>query len=426
MKQQISWTAVALALFVAFPSSSPAQRVSPDEQRIVTYIDAHKSDAEALLEKSVNVESATENLAGVREAGMVFGDELLALGFKTEWIKMPTEMGRAGHLFAEKKGTKGKRILLLGHLDTVLSGEKFRRERDKAYGTGTSDMKGGDVVIVYALKALRETGALKDASIIVILTGDEENTGRPNESRIASMIAAAQRSDVALSFDGGERNAALPAERGQSFWELTVTAKAGHSSHIFRAETGDGAIFEAARILNQFYESLHNEKYLSLNPGAVGGGSEVTDDRKITTTVTGRGSVVSSKAVAYGDLRFISQEQQEIARAKMREIVAKSLPGTSAKITFSDGLPAMPLTDGNNALLKQLDGVSRDLNFGNVEAAEPIGGATDLSVIAHLVPSLEDLGAIGAGDHERGEYVELDTLPMQIKRAALLIYRLTQ
>jgi glutamate carboxypeptidase len=215
------------------------------------------------------------------------------------------------------------------------------------------------------------------------------------------MIAAARRSDAALSFDGGETNAALPAERGQSFWELTVSAKAGHSSHIFREDTGGGAVFESARILNQFYESLHNEKYLSLNPGAIAGGSEVRDDGQITMTVTGRGSVVSSKAVAYGDLRFISKEQQETARARMRDIVAKSLPGTSAKITFTDGLPAMPPTEGNNALLKQLDEVSRDLNFGKVEAEEPIGGATDLSEVAHLVPCLEDLGAIGAGEHAR-------------------------
>ncbi|KAK0039158.1 M20/M25/M40 family metallo-hydrolase [Biomphalaria pfeifferi] len=84
-------------------------------------------------------------------------------------------MKRAGHLFAEKKGGKGKTVLLLGHLDTVLSGEKFRRENNIAYGTGTSDMKGGNVVLLYALKALNGADALKDANIIVFLTGDEEN-----------------------------------------------------------------------------------------------------------------------------------------------------------------------------------------------------------------------------------------------------------
>jgi glutamate carboxypeptidase len=142
--------------------------------------------------------------------------------------------------------------------------------------------------------------------------------------------------------------------------------------------------------------------------------------------VRGRGSVVSSKALAYGDLRFLSAAQQEAARAKMRAIVAASLPGTSAKITFSDGLPAMPPTAGNDALLAELDAVSRDLNFGPVAAAEPLGGAGDVSEVAQWNSCLDDLGAIGGNEHVAGEYAELDTLPVQIKRAALLIYRLTR
>ncbi len=402
------------------------QKISANEQRVVDYIDAHDQDAIALLEKAVNIESPTEDVAGVKAAGTLFKEQLDSLGFESRWADMPADMKRAGHLVAEKKGSKGKRILLLGHLDTVLSGERFRRDGTRGYGSGSSDMKAGDVVIVYALKALRETGLLKDASVIVVLTGDEENEGQPNDVRIAPMIAAAKRSDVALSFDGGYRSQALASERGQSFWYLEVSAKTGHSSHIFRDDGGNGAIFEASRIIDQFYQSLHNEKYLSFNPGAIGGGSELTDDGKITLTVSGRGSVIPSKAESWGDLRFISKEQEASARARMRKIVTRSLPGTSAKISFSDGLPAMPLTKANLALLKQLDGVSRDLHFGPVGAAEPIGGAGDISEVAYLLPGLDDLGGVDHNIHERGEYVELDTLPMQIKRAAVLIYRLTR
>jgi glutamate carboxypeptidase len=425
MKKMMSWLAVTFAFVVIGSTNGYARQISADEQRIANYIDAHAGDATALLEKIVNIESPTENLVGVRQVGMVFKEEFAALGFTTQWLEMPAEMKRAGHLLVEKHGTKGRRVLLLGHLDTVLSGEKFRREGDKAYGTGTSDMKAGDVVILHALKALHETGALKEASVIVILTGDEESSGEPKAVRLDSMIAAAKRSDLALSFDGGARNAALAAERGQSFWDVAITAKTGHSSQIFRQETGSGSIFEAARILNQFYEALRGEKYLSFNPGLVAGGSEI-EDQLTTVTVKGRGSVVPSKTIMFGDLRFISRQQEESVRARMKEIVEKSLPGTSSKIMFYDGLPAMPPTAGNYALLKQLDAVSRDLGLGGVEAEEPEGGATDLSEIAHLLPCLEDLGGIGGNEHARGEYVELDTLPVQIKRTALLIYRLTR
>jgi glutamate carboxypeptidase len=424
--RKINGLVVARALLVFFPFHTSAQTISPDEQRIIGYIDAHTNDAIALLKRTVDIESPTDDLAGVRKVGMVFKEQLDGLGFTSTWLEMPAEMKRAGHLVAERKGTKGNRILLLGHLDTVLHGERFRREGNKAYGTGTSDMKGGDVVIVYALKALQEMGALKNANVIVVLMGDEEKSGAPKDVRLAGLIAAAKKSDIALSFDGGNRNGALAAERGQSFWDVTVTAKTGHSSQIFRSELGDGAIFEAARIIDQFYASLHNEKYLSFNPGLIAGGREIEDSGLTTVTVKGRGSVIPAKAIMFGDLRFISHQQEEAARAKMRDIVARNLSGTSAKITFYDGLPAMPPSDGNTALLHRLDAVSRDLKFGGIEAEDPEGGATDLSEIAHLVSGLEDLGAIGGGEHAVGEYVELDTLPIQIKRAALLIYRLTR
>ena len=127
-----------------------AQTLSPEEQKIASFIDAHH-----------------------------FMSELQTLGLTAKWIDMPAEMKRAGHLLAQTSGTKGKRLLLLGHIDTVLSGEKFRREGNRAFGTGTADMKAGAVVLLYALKALEAAGALKDTRIVVMLTGDEETAGRP-------------------------------------------------------------------------------------------------------------------------------------------------------------------------------------------------------------------------------------------------------
>lgn len=191
---------VATMLAVLSATFASAQKVSPEEQKLIDYIATHTSEATALLEKTVNIESPTENLTGVKQVGAVFKTEFESIGFTARWIDMPAEMKRAGHLLAEKKGSKGKRVLLLGHIDTVLSGERFRREGAKAFGTGSSDMKAGDVVLYFALKALRETGALKDASIIVMLTGDEEDSGDPSEVSRGDMIAAAKRSDLALSF----------------------------------------------------------------------------------------------------------------------------------------------------------------------------------------------------------------------------------
>lgn len=416
---------VAVTLAVLSATFACAQKISPEEQKLVAYIDAHTAEATTLLEKTVNIESPTENLAGVKRVGAIFKVGFDSLGFTTRWINMPLEMKRAGHLLAEKKGTKGKRILLLGHIDTVLHGERFRRDGNKAFGTGSSDMKAGDVVLYFALKALRETGALKDASIIVLLTGDEEDSGDPVELSRRDMIDAAKRSDLVLSFENGGSNIATVARRGSSDWTLEVTARSGHSSAIFKS-MGSGAIFEAARILNQFYETLRSEEYLTFNPSVISGGTEVqVKDRDLTTR--GKTNVVPAKVIVRGDLRFIREEQKEAARAKMREIVAKSLPGATAKITFADGIPAMPPNEGNYNLLKQLDAVSQDLGYEKMEALDPgARGAGDVAYVTHLLPGLDGLGATGGGAHAKGEYADLDTLPRQIKRAAVLIYRLTR
>jgi glutamate carboxypeptidase len=337
-------------------------------------------------------------------------------------------MDRAGHLIAETGGTggRGKRILLLGHIDTVLQGERFRREGNRAYGNGSSDMKGGDIVLLYALKALADLGTLKDTRVIVMLTGDEEASGRPVEASRGDMIAAAKRSDLALSFEGARGVDATVGRRGGSSWTLEVSGATGHSSQIFKERMGSGAILEAARILNQFYEQLHTGKNVTFNPSLIIGGTEAAISGS-SGTATGKTNVVPQKVIVRGDLRFSNDEQKEAARAKMRSIVAANLPRTSATITFEDGIPAMAPTEGNYALLSQLSQVSQDLGFGKVGTVDPADrGAGDIAYVSHLISGLDGLGVDGQGAHAPGESVELDSMPMLIKRAAILIYRLSR
>ena len=255
-----------------------------------------------------------------------------------------------------------------------------------------------------------------------MLTGDEEDTGEPVDISRRDMIAAAKRSDLVLSFENGGNNIATVTRRGYSDWQLEVTAKTGHSSGIFKESMGSGAIFEAARILNQFYVNLNHEKYLTFNPSVIGGGTTITSPDAVSISATGKGNVVPATVVVRGDLRFISEEQKAKAREKMRAIVAMSLPGTSAKITFRDEMPAMAPTEANYALLKQLDEVSGDLGLGTIKPLDPGDrGAGDISYISDLIPGLDGLGATGGNDHAKGEYAEVDTFPVQLKRAALLI-----
>ena len=426
--KRIVLSLASIVLLLCFFQAANAQTLSPEERKIVSYVDAHADEAVALLEKVVNIESATQNLPGVKSVGQVFKGEFEALGLTARWIDMPPEMNRAGHLIAETKGTagRGKRILLLGHIDTVLQGEHFRREGNKAYGNGSSDMKGGDVVLLYALKALADVGALKDMRVIVMLTGDEEAAGRPVETSRGDMISAAKRTDLALSFEGARGIDATVGRRGSSSWTLEVSGATGHSSQIFKERMGSGAILEAARILNQFYEQFHADKNFTFNPSVIVGGTEATLSGS-SGTATGKTNVVPPKVIVRGDLRFSNDEQKEAARAKMRAIVAANLPRTSAKISFEDGIPAMAPTEGNYALLNQLSQVSQDLGFGKVGTVDPADrGAGDVAYVSHLISGLDGLGADGQGAHAPGESVVLDSMPMLTKRAAILIYRLTR
>ncbi|MGQ0541780.1 MAG: M20/M25/M40 family metallo-hydrolase, partial [Blastocatellia bacterium] len=287
--------------------------------------------------------------------------------------------------------------------------------------------KGGNVIALYALKALHAAGLLKDTKIVLMFTGDEEDSCEPVAVCRGDMIAAAKRSDLALSFEGTVRNTATVGRRGASSWTLEIEAKTGHSSQIFKESMGNGAIFEASRILNEFREKLGGEKYLTFNPSLFLGGTTITI-KDADGSASGKTNVVPAKVVVNGDLRFISEEQKEAARAKMREIVAKSLPGTKSAITFQDGIPAMTPVEGNYALMRQLDQVSRDLGFGSVEALDPgERGAGDIAYISGIIPGLDGIG-IGGGQnsHAKGEWAQIDTMPMLTKRAAILIYRLTK
>ena len=417
--------ALALAAAAAAPTPAAGEALSRAERSLVARIEARAESATDLLRRVVDVPSATENLAGVRRVGDIFAAELAALGFETRWVELPAAVGRAGPLVAERRGDRGRRILLIGHLDTVLEGEPFRREGERAYGSGASDMKGGDVVLVEALRALAEEGLLTGRQVIVVLTGDEESPGEPHATSRAALVEAAGRSDLALAFEGSVPGAAVVGRRGIASWRLETTGSTGHSSAIFGPDRGDGAIFEAARILAAFRAELP-EPYLTFNPSLIVGGTEAElPAGSASGRATGKHNVVAARAVVEGDLRFLSAGQRDRAAARMREIVARNSARTTASLAFEEGMPPMAPTDANRALLALLDQVSRDLGTGPYVEHDPSQrGAGDVSFVAHLLPALDGLGALGDREHARGEYVELAELPALVKRAALLVHRL--
>lgn len=422
---------IPLLLFL-FSTVAPAQEISSSEQKMVDFLRKREKEQIDFLEQSVNINSGTMNPEGIYEVGMLYKKELDELGMETRWVSMPDSLNRGGHLFAELKGGKGPTILLIGHLDTVFEKDHefqtFSREGNTGTGPAVNDMKGGNAMIIYALKALHAAGELKNKNLIVAFTGDEEKPGQPLDISRYDLVEAGKRADIALGFETASgMDYATVARRGSSGWKLEVKGKQAHSSGIFSESTGAGAIFEAARILNTFYTEIKGEELLTFNPGIILGGTEVTyDPAQSKGTAFGKTNVVAGDVLVYGGLRFISEEQKEETRNKMRRISQENLPGTSATITFTDSYPAMKPTEGNRALLEVLDEVSRDLGYGEVKAYDPgKRGAADISFIAQYVDGLDGLGVMGSGAHSPVETIDLSTFTPLTERAALLINRLS-
>ncbi|HEY8879253.1 MAG TPA: M20/M25/M40 family metallo-hydrolase [Roseateles sp.] len=434
MKKTLHAISAALALLLV-TSQALAAGLDAQEQQIVAHVKRLTPDALKLLERSVLVNSGTLNPAGVREVGALYGAEFEALGFKTRWVDMPAEMKRAGHLVAERTGQQGKRLLLIGHLDTVFEKDSpvppWQSDGKKVRGQGVSDMKGGDVIILLALKALNEAGALKGTTVRAVFTGDEEKVGSPTEVARAALIDAAKQSDVALAFEGATqdaqgRDAATIGRRASGGWHLTVTARTGHSAGVF-GKDGYGAVYEAARVLNAFREQLI-EPDLTFNAATVVAGTSAKwDDGESQGSAFGKTNVIPRDAQVRGDLRYLTAEQGAKARERMQAIVEQALPGTRSKISFHESYPPMAPTPGNLKVLEAYSAASADAGLGAIVPFPPgQRGAGDVQFVAPLIDSLDGLGAAGGGAHTPDEWLDISSIERGAIRAAVLIYRLTR
>lgn len=400
---------------------------------MIAEVEKNYKETLALLEEVTNINSGSLNLHGVEAVSRVFEREFQKIGFETEWYKLPAEAKRAGHFIATRKGSKGKKLFLIGHLDTVFEKEMpftpFTYLNDSiATGQGVNDMKGGDVMIFASLKALHDLGQLEDRTITVYFTGDEESSADEELSR-KDFIARAKTHDIALAYETTQSfGITTVARRGSSGWTLKTGGKQSHSSGVFSESVGYGAIYEAARILTAFQEELAGEQYLTFNPGQIIGGSDITYNSETGKgEALGKTNIVAREAMVTGDLRFLGEEQKENARVKMQSIVNRHLNQTNAEIIFEDGLPSMIPTEGNYKLAETLSELSIDMGLGEVKPGDPGSrGAGDISYVADYLDCLDGLGASGNGAHAPGETINMNEYPELIKRSTLFLYRLTR
>ena len=430
MRLRLVYAFIAASIAVA-PASAA---LTSAEQTMVRTVDAEQQRTTDMLQRWVDQNSGSHNIAGVEAVRRMVEPEFQALGFKTEWIDMKAA-GRAGHLVARHAGSRGgKRLLLIAHLDTVFEPDspfqRWTREGDMARGPGAGDDKGGIAVIVAALRAMQVAGTLKRANITVFMTGDEEDAGDPLTIARRDLIAEGKKADAALDFedlsvkDGKDMGSI--ARRSAGSWQVTVTGRSAHSSGIGSPDVGYGAIYELARILDQFRRQLPEDK-LTYNVGLIGGGqSAKLDPDQIRLEAAGKTNIVAATAIARGDLRAISEEQIARTQQKMRAIVAQSLPGAKAEVSFQGRYPPMPPSEANRALLVRLNAVNSDMGLPQMGELDPAErGAGDISFVAKDVSGLVGLGPASVGSHTANEAVNVPSIFKQAKRAAILMSRLS-
>ncbi|WP_052094054.1 M20/M25/M40 family metallo-hydrolase [Colwellia psychrerythraea] len=418
-------------------SASEKTPLDINEQDVVKQVELGLPRALKDIEQAVNINSGSMNIEGVKQVGLLANKQLSEIGFEVEWLD-GSAFNRAGHILATHQSNKPNavKILMIGHLDTVFAKnddfQQFVRLSDtQAAGPGVADMKGGNTIIIAALRALNKLNLLDNVSIKVLLTGDEESSGRPLSLSKKAIVDGAIWADIALGFENGDNNinTGMAARRGYTGWTLNVEGKPAHSSQIFNDEVGYGAIYETARILEAFRAQLEQEENLTFNPGMIIGGTSIDyDAAKSSGSAFGKSNVIAQKAKVKGDLRALSNKQLKSAKQTMQNIVKKNLNHTQAELIFSEGYPPMALTKGNLELLAQYSQVSEDLGYNAIKPANPRkAGAADISFAAeHVDMSLDGLGLMGSGAHTKNEIADLTTLGKNIEKTAILIYRLSK
>jgi glutamate carboxypeptidase len=413
---------------VILQSSWAAESIEPslntDEIELVRWLDSQEDNMLSMLERITNINSGSLNKQGVDEIATIFSRELRRLGFSIstlpgDVIEMPSCPGSdynvdvSDHVLATKTGA-GKRLLLMGHLDTVFPPDSpfqiFRREGDTMYGPGVADMQGGLVVMLYALKALAEAEELDSKTISILLNSDEEMGSLSSRKYLEQQ---ALLHDYGLVYESSGTNNLTRTRKGLGQARFVVNGKASHAGGAH--EQGRSAIKELAYKIVEIENMTNYESGVTVNVGIVSGGEAR--------------NTIAPCAEAFIDLRY-PQPQQGLDAADQFEQIFDSVysyPVDSGDLTTDRWInlhrpPKIP-TPESDRLLEKTRAIGRLL--GQELGITDSGGGTDGSLTQAVgLPTVDSLGVAGTGAHSNREQARVSSLVERAKLSAVLIRRL--
>jgi glutamate carboxypeptidase len=374
---------------------------------VVTYhqfCQEHLSDMLETLKRLVEMESPSDNKPALDQLGEYLAQEFERLGGKVT-LDPQTDAGdnlKAEFPGAAIPGTASKPVLLLGHFDTVwplgtLKNMPFRMEGGRAFGPGVYDMKAGITMMLFALRALRTSGAAH-RPVTVLLDSDEEigsATGRPLVEATAKNCEAA----LVLEPSQGLQGCLKTARKGVGDFTIRVRGRASHAGVDF--EKGHSAVVELARQVLEVAKFTDLARGITVNPGVVQGGT--------------RTNVVAAEAWAEVDIRIARAADARELEARFAALKPFD-PACTLEVTGGLNRPPMERTEGTVRLFRAAQELAKKIGLELDEAAT--GGGSDGNFTSALgVPTLDGLGAVGEGAHAAHESIVLEELP---RRTALL------
>ncbi|HWE62142.1 MAG TPA: M20 family metallopeptidase [Chloroflexota bacterium] len=354
------------------------------------------------------VDCGTYDKAGVDAAGQIMRVRLATLDAAIE-VHDGGAMGDS--LVARWRGNGQARILLIGHLDTVypagwIADHPFAMIDDRVRGPGTADMKGGLLVGLYALEALRAAGFTRYAEITFVLNSDEE-VGSPSST--ALIAREAQGRDAVLVLEPGRASGDIvSARKGVAMFDLHVQGRAAHAG--VEPQKGRSAILELAHQTIALQSLNDMAPGLTVNVGVVQGGT--------------RGNVIAAEALARIDVRARTRADLDAVIAAMHEHIAqRHVPDTVSILSGGITHPPMERTPAVAQLVAWCQEAARATGF-TVRDTETGGGSDGNTTAALGIPTLDGLGPVGGNAHSPDEYVMLSSIVPRTAMMAGLIQRI--